>query len=107
MPTNRVPIERPRRPSIAPEVVEAFRTLSATPQSLRTSDEFKAGDRELHRLLDLEQQWWAGGNVLSRAEQSCYPPDTPAYAAFHRCRRVRLALLAAAAAERKSLESVR
>jgi hypothetical protein len=103
MPTNRVPIERPRRLSIAPEAVELFRALEATPQSMRTSDEFRAGDRELHRLLDLETEWWQSGNVLSRAEESCYPPTMLAYDAFHRCSALREALLEAAAIRDRSV----
>jgi hypothetical protein len=84
-----------RRPQFSDETLVLFRILEATPMGLRGTDEFKARDRELHRLLDLETDWRMAGNVLNRSEQCCYPMGMPAYGAFHHCRAVREALLEA------------
>ena len=38
------------------EALQLFKAFEATPASLRESDEFRARDRELHRLLDLDAE---------------------------------------------------
>jgi hypothetical protein len=52
MPTNRRPITRQRTPvDFTPEALALFRRLEAVPARRRASDAFKAGERELARLL--------------------------------------------------------
>jgi hypothetical protein len=53
MPTNRTPISRPRRPTAPDETVELFRKLEATPMRQRSTGEFRAQDKALHKMLGL------------------------------------------------------
>ena len=57
-----------RRAAFSAEALQLFRALEATPASLRENDEFRARDRELHRLLDLDAE-----RVCSIAV--CFRPD--------------------------------
>jgi hypothetical protein len=58
---------------------------------------------QLARILDLVPEWWTGNSVLDRSDGPVH--TSSAYIAFHdwhRCREVRLALLSALAAGRKT-----
>jgi hypothetical protein len=98
MPTNRVPIARPRRPGFGDEALSLFVPLDGAPPSYRESREFRDQSLRLAEMLDMNAEWWMCQDVLDRRERPCHPPDMPTHAAFHRCRAMRLALLEAAAA---------
>jgi hypothetical protein len=53
------------------------------------------------RLLDLVPQWWTCNSVLDRRDGATYTsPEYIAHHDWHRCRKVRLDLLAALEARR-------
>jgi hypothetical protein len=103
MPTNRVPISRPRRAQIA-EALALFVELETTPQPPP-----RFGDRscQLAEQLNLVDEWIACQSVLDRSETPCYPPEMGAYAMWHRCREVREQLLAAAEERGLATDNVR
>ena len=61
----------------------------------RTSDAFKAGDRDLARRLDLVLEYWTGNSVLDRSRGPCHPPGYISYDDWFICKEYRTALLAA------------
>jgi hypothetical protein len=101
MPTTRRTIERPRRATFSDEALALFRSLEATPQSLRDGRDYKRQDRELHRLLDVAYVWLTEGfSVLDRRPEPQWRPTTPPerIADWHKVHDTRLALLEAAKA---------
>jgi hypothetical protein len=98
MPAKRRIINRPRRATFTPEVLEIFRTLEATPPRDRKGDEFKRRDRELARLLGIEHEWFCSvASVTDRARPNPLP-TRPAEHDRVKVYAVRRALLAASAA---------
>jgi hypothetical protein len=104
MPTNRTTIDRPRRTAAIPrEAVELFRKLESASSRQRKSDEFRAQDKALHRLLGLgyERIWAAAASVLDRRQP--LPTDYPAEITYKEAMRAfsaRTALIEAVAAAR-------
>jgi hypothetical protein len=101
MPTNRTPIDRPRRPTTSDDVLEIFRRLENTPMRARKSDAFLDEDFRLHRLLGLySERRCSICSVLDRSSVSPpWPSEYPAHKDWHRVRAVRVELLAAVAEE--------
>lgn len=96
MPTNRNPLDRGRRRrplSFDAETLALFVKLDG--MKARTSDAFKAADRELARRLDLIAEWWTCNSVLDRSAEPCHPPGYISYDDWFTCREYRTALLAA------------
>jgi hypothetical protein len=96
MPAKRRIIDRPRRATFTPEVLQSFIALERTPMCDRRSDAFKDKDRELARRLGLEMEFICDcRSVLDRAPP--FARATPVHDGQHRVHAVRLALLAAIA----------
>jgi hypothetical protein len=89
-------IAKDRRPQFSREVLELFVELEALP---RGSQRFKVGSKRLADLLGLMDAWWAMQHVNDRSAGPCHPPYKTAFADWHTCREMRLALLAAAGLE--------
>jgi hypothetical protein len=95
--TKRTPIHRRALgPHVTPDVVALFAELEQTPARKRRGDQFKAVEHELARKLNLVSEWWTCNSVLDTSRSPCHPSGYIANAHWHRVRRVREALLAAA-----------
>jgi hypothetical protein len=94
MPTNRRPIERPRRRQVlTAEAIALFAELENTPRRRRGSKAFKDREHELARMLNLVPEWWATCSVLDDSKRLCWPSHLQAYQDWHTVRSVREALL--------------
>jgi hypothetical protein len=91
--TKRTPIHRPswHRPFTA-EVLRIFAELE---HGARRGQAFKAKERELMEMLNLDPPWLSGNSVLDRSAAPCWPRGYVAHETWHECRRLREALLAA------------
>jgi hypothetical protein len=87
-------VAKDRRPSFSPEALSLFLELEGMPQHSRA---FKDGSRQLAQHLNLVDEWWTGQHVNDRSAEPCHPPEYIAHENWHRCRAVRVALLAAVA----------
>ena len=80
MPTKRTIINRPRRPSFSDEALALFAELERVPTRDRKSDEFKAKDHQLARLLGLESEWFCSVASVTDPRR---PPRRPSMLADH------------------------
>jgi hypothetical protein len=105
MNTKRQVLSRERNIPITDEVLALFAELDSAPAARRRSQEFraKAKEHELARMLDITAEWWTCNSVLNTSVEPCHPRGHVANDDWHRCREVRLALLAALAAEAGSV----
>jgi hypothetical protein len=94
MTSKRTLLRRERRLTFDAETLALFVKLERMPR--RRSDRSKE-ERELHRRLGLESEWFCSVvSVLDRA-RSHHSPGSPQADDWRRCYKVRLQLLAAAA----------
>lgn len=98
MSTNRRTRSWPLRAEITPEVLELFLELEGVSDR---NPKFKAGSRRLANLLGLNDAWWSGQHVNDASVGPCHPPEYIAHDDWHRVRRVRIALLAAAGSQQQ------
>jgi hypothetical protein len=95
VPTKRQPLQRDQRARLTPELVELFQRLELTPQRLRRSSEYVAGEKRLCRVLGLD--FWSMKTPLSvLTAESCYPPGHIQTQNWNEAWRWRKLLLAAA-----------
>jgi len=87
-----------RRPQISDEALELFLELERAPARRRERQDWIGKSKALARILDLSVEWWMMQHVNDRSRSSCYPPESGAYAAWHRVREVREQLHEAARA---------
>jgi hypothetical protein len=96
LPTKRTVIDRPRRRVFSAETLALFQELEAVPLRRRSGEDLRDQERELAEKLDLADEFWTTNSVLDRSAAPCWPPWLVAYGDWHRCRAIRLQLLAAA-----------
>jgi hypothetical protein len=87
-----------RIPQFSTEVLELFTKLERTPLKQRRAQWWKDGEKHLMcDLLDFDtgSAFWMCQSPLDRSRKPCYPPRMPAHEAWHKCRHLRIALLAA------------
>src|SRR5215831_3493532 len=80
-------IAKARRAQFSAETVTLFLRLENT---LRHSEAFRAGERQLARQLELLDQYWTGNSVCDRSLRPPWPKALIAYDDWHACRAVRL-----------------
>jgi hypothetical protein len=96
MSTNRRTRSWPLKTEITPEALALFLELEGMSDR---NPKFKAGSRRLANLLGLNDEWWTCQHVNDASDGPCHPPGCIAHDDWHRVRRVRNALLAAAAGD--------
>jgi len=87
-------IAKERRPAFSREVLVLFAKLEAVPARRRRTQEFKDGEHQLARLLNLTDEFWTINSVLDRG-QPCHPAGYIANVHWARCRVMREQLLEA------------
>jgi hypothetical protein len=96
MPTNRIPISRPRHRTFTPEILTLFAELENTPlpRHWRKRQEYMRKSQRLAGQLGLSDAWWMGLRVEKINEQR--PREgLAAYEWWPTVRRVRRELLTA------------
>jgi hypothetical protein len=84
-----------RRPVFSAEAIALFRRLDRASPRQRTTDDFKAEDRELALLLGLEIEWFCSAASVTDKRRPPSSPERPAERDQVRVYDVRLQLLAA------------
>src|SRR5262249_50077894 len=64
MPTKRTPLDRPRiHRQFTPDILDLFARVERTPKHQRSSRAYMDDVHDLHRGLDLIDEYWAGVHV--------------------------------------------
>lgn len=103
MPTNRIPISRPRHRTFTAEILTLFTELTelentSTPRHWRKKQEFARKSQHLASQLGLCDAWWMGLRVEKIHEQQRPREGLAAHDWWPRVRAVRKQLLEAIAA---------